>query len=286
MVSRRGTLDQAEYVRAISGLAGSKKPFAVAAIVRTEGSTLGKPGFKIVVGEDGRVLQGTLGGGCPEGPIVETALQAMQTGVPRLVRVHLVDADRAVAGIVKGDDPDEIFVETNCGGTLEIYVEPYLPPRRLVLIGQGGRDEIEEHLVHLGHRLGYEVAVIDHLPQLEEKPDLLVDELHFDLTTFPFQAHDAVVVLTKGERDLAVLAALSRTRVAYVGLLASRARSKQDFDELRRRGTPDAFLDSVHTPIGLDLGGAGPAEIALAILAEITAERHGRTLERKKSGPS
>lgn len=284
MVGARGTLDQAEYVRVISDLAGKREPFAVAAVIRTEGSTLGKPGFKMVVGEDGRVLHGTLGGGCPDGPIVEAALATLRTGAPRLLRVHLVDADRAVAGIVQGDHPDEIYVETNCGGTLEVYVEPYLPPHRLVLIGQGGRDEVEAQLVHLGRRLGYEVVVIDHLPQLEEEPDRLVDELNFDLATFPFQERDAVVVLTKGERDVPVLAALSRVKVGYVGMLASRARSKQDFEELRRRGIPESFLGAVHTPIGLDLGGAAPAEIALAILAEITAARHGRSFTRKTTG--
>lgn len=274
-------MDPAQYVRTLSELAARREPFAVAAVVKTEGSTLGKPGFKTVISKEGEIVYGTLGGGCPDGPIVQVALQTMQTGVPRVVRVHLVDVTQAIEGTVRSDNPDEIYVETNCGGTMEIYVEPYLPPHRLVLVGQGGRDEIEEHLVHFGKRLGYEVVVVDHLAVLSEKPDELIEAAGYDLSRFPFSARDAVVVLTRGERDVPVLQALSKVPVGYVGMLSSRTRTKQNFETLRSMGVSEEFLKSLHTPIGLDLGGHAPSEIALAILAEITATRHGRNFERK-----
>ncbi len=273
-------MDPASYVRTISTLAARREPFAVAAVVKTEGSTLGKPGFKIVISKEGDIVHGTLGGGCPDGPIVQVGLETMETGVPRVVRVHLVDVSKAVAGTVAADTPDEIFVETNCGGVMEIYVEPYLPPNRLVIIGQGGRDELEDHLVHLGKRLGYEVVVVDHLPMLSEQPDETIRDLDFDLSKYPFGPRDAVVVLTKGDRDLIVLRALSKVHAGYVGMLSSRTRTKQNFEALRTEGIPESFLGSVHTPIGLDLGGRTPAEIALAILAEIVSVRQGRTLVR------
>lgn len=273
-------MDPSAFVRTISGLASKHEPFAVASVVRTEGSTLGKPGFKVVISKDGSIVQGTLGGGCPDGPIVAVGLQTIETGTPRVVRVHLVDVTQAVHGTVAAESPDDIYVETNCGGTMEIYVEPYLPPNRLVIVGQGGRDELEDQLVHFGKRLGYEVVVVDHLPGITEKPDQLIAEMDFDLATFPFGPRDAVVVLTKGERDLAVLKALSRVQVGYVGMLSSRSRTQQNFAALRADGVPDAFLATMHTPIGLDLGARTPAEIALAILAEIVAVRQGRTLAR------
>ncbi len=276
-------MDPARYVRTLSDLASRREPFAVAAIVRTEGSTLGKPGFKTVISKDGEILDGTLGGGCPDGPIVQVALRTMETGVPRVVRVHLVDVTQAVRGTVGSEDPDEIYVETNCGGTLEIYVEPYLPPHRLVVVGQGGRDEIAEHLVHFGKRLGYEVVVVDPSPSLTETPDQVIDGKGYDLSVFPFGPQDAVVVLTRGERDVPVLRALSKVAVGYIGVLSSRTRAKQTFETLRSLGVPEEFLRSIRTPVGLDLGGHAPSEIALAILAEITATRHGRVLEPKKA---
>ncbi len=273
-------MDPSAFVRTISGLASKREPFAVASVVRTEGSTLGKPGFKVVISKDGSIVQGTLGGGCPDGPIVAVGLQTIETGTPRVVRVHLVDVTQAVHGTVAAESPDDIYVETNCGGTMEIYVEPYLPPNRLVIVGQGGRDELEDQLVHFGKRLGYEIVVVDHLPGLTEKPDQLIADMDYDLARFPFGPRDAVVVLTKGERDLAVLKALARVQVGYVGMLSSRSRTQQNFAALRADGVPDAFLASMHTPIGLDLGARTPAEIALAILSEIVAVRQGRDLAR------
>lgn len=274
-------MDPAAFVRILSDLAAKREPFAVASVVRTEGSTLGKPGFKIVISKDGKIVHGTLGGGCPDGPIVAVARQTMETGTPRVVRVHLVDTTKAVEGTLASQSPDDIYVETNCGGTMEIYVEPYLPPNRLVIVGQGGRDELEDHLVHLGKRLGYEVVVVDHLPGLSESPDQLIEEVDYDLSKFPFDPRDAVVVLTKGERDVPVLTALSKVRVGYVGMLSSRARREQNFAALRNAGVPDSFLASIHTPIGLDLGGRTPAELALAILAEVVAVRQGHRIERR-----
>ncbi len=278
----RGRVDPGSYVRTISDLAARREPFAVAAVVKTEGSTLGKPGFKIVISKDGNIVHGTLGGGCPDGPIVQVGLETMETGVPRVVRVHLVDVTKAVEGTVTAESPDEIYVETNCGGVMEIYVEPYLPPHRLVIVGQGGRDELEDHLVHLGKRLGYEVVVVDHLPVLTEKPDETIGDLDFDLSTFPFGPRDAVVVLTKGDRDLPVLRGLSKVHLGYVGMLSSRTRTKQNFETLRAEGIPESFLSSIRTPIGLDLGGRTPAEIALAILAEVVSVRQGRSFARTK----
>ncbi len=276
----RGRVDPAAFVRTISDLAARREPFAVASVVRTEGSTLGKPGFKVVISKDGDIVHGTLGGGCPDGPIVQVGQDTMETGTPRVVRVHLVDMTQAVAGTVASQSPDDIYVETNCGGTMEIYVEPYLPPNRLVVVGQGGRDELEDHLVHLAKRLGYEVVVVDHLPGLTEKPDQLITDLDYDLSKFPFGPRDAVVVLTKGDRDVPVLKALSKVRVGYVGMLSSRTRTEQNFAALRKEGVPESFLASLHTPIGLDLGGRTPSEIALAILAEVVAERQGHHLQR------
>lgn len=273
-------MDPAAFVGTISDLASKREPFAVASVVRTEGSTLGKPGFKIVISKEGDVVHGTLGGGCPDGPIVQVALQTLGTGTPRVVRVHLVDVTKAVEGTVAPEGPDDLYVETNCGGTMEIYVEPYLPPNRLVVVGQGGRDELEDALVHFGKRLGYEVVVVDHLPGLTEKPDQLIQEIDYDLAEFPFGPRDAVVVLTKGGRDLAVLKALSRARVGYVGMLASHTRTRENVDALRAGGVPESFLASLHAPIGLDIGGRTPAELALAILAEIVAVRNGRAPAR------
>lgn len=262
------------FSQQLSQLAAKREPFAVASVIRTEGSTLAKPGFKILITHEGTVAGGTLGGGCPEGPIVAVAQETMRTGEPRVVRVHLVDTDRAVEGLVRESNPDEIWVQTNCGGTLEVYIEPMLPSQRLVIVGQGGKDEIEAALVHQGKLLGFEVVVIDPLPVLSEAPHQVIQSSQVDPTVLG--PHDYVVVLTKGERDVAVLEAISHGRVKFAGLLASRHRLRQNLTELERRGVDPAFLRSLHAPIGLDIGARTPEELTVAILSDIIATKYGK----------
>lgn len=269
-----------EFAQHVQDLAAQREPFAVATVTKTEGSTLAKVGFKILISPEGRVIAGTLGGGCPEGPIVELGLQAIKEGRAHLLRVHLVDAEREVRGMFGEPKEDEIYVETNCGGTLEVFVEPMMPADRLVLVGQGGRDDVEESLLRIGKLLGFELVVVDPLPQLAEKPDLLIESAELDVRALTLGSRDSVVILTKGERDVQVLEALSRSEARYVGLLASRSRLRKDLDELKARGAPRDFIDRLHAPIGLDIGAKTPAELALAILADVVATKYGKDSPR------
>lgn len=270
-----------DFANRVSNLSSGRKAFAIAAVTKTEGSTLAKVGFKIVISGDGEVVGGTLGGGCPEGPIVEVAQRAMKDGVPRLVRVHLVDAAKSVAGTLGNPREGEIYVETNCGGTLEVFIDPMLPTERLVLIGQGGKDDIEDALVHQGRALGFEVVVVDPAPVLSEPPDVLVEADRVDPGELGLSERDYVVVLTKGERDVAVLQALSAAKVKFVGLLASRPRLQGDLEELRKLGVSEEFLRTLHAPIGLDIGARTPSELALAILGDVVATKYGRDVPHK-----
>ena len=187
-------------------------------------------------------------------------------------------------GTARETDPNEIWVQTNCGGTLEVYIEPMVPTQRLILVGQGGRDDVEGALVHLGKNLGFETVVVDPNPVLPEAPHELITESHLDPKTLNLSNHDYVVVLTKGERDVAILEALSRAPVKFVGLLASRHRVKQDVDELAKRGVSVDFLQNLHAPIGLDIGAKTPEELAVAILGELIAAKDGKLSAPARAG--
>jgi len=262
----------------MGSLVNRREPFVVATVVKTEGSSLGKPGFKVMISKDGGILYGSLGGVCPESAIVATAKQTMASGLPRTVKVFLEDVEKAVEGVVKSQNEDEIHVETNCGGIMEVYVEPYLPQQRLILIGQGGKDDVEDYLVKLGNMLDFEVVVIDHSPVLTVEPDELIKDLEFDLAKFRFYDSDSVVVLTKGVRDVEILTALAKPKLRYVGLMASRQRATDDVTELKKKGVDRKFIESIRTPIGADLGAITPSEIALSIMTEIVAMKYGKTV--------
>jgi xanthine dehydrogenase accessory factor len=270
-------MKQTEFAMVMSDLVGKGEPFVVATITKTEGGTMGKPGFKVIISGAGEVLHGTLGGGCPESAIVPAARKTMATGNPKTVKVFLENTEAAVAGVVSSKNEDEIHVETNCGGTMEIYLEPYLPTERLVVIGQGGKDDVEDALVRYGKVLDFEVVVIDHSPVLTEQPDSLLA----DLGNFGFSASDSVVVLTTGERDMETLLRLSKSKLRYVGMRASSQRANDTIAKLKANGAGEEFVSSLRVPVGADIGALTPAEIALSIMAEIIAVRHGKTLPRK-----
>ncbi|MEM0444820.1 MAG: XdhC family protein [Nitrososphaerota archaeon] len=266
---------------AVSRLEAERRPYAIATVVRVSGSSLGKPGFKMIVDEGGRVVFGTLGGVCPEGPIISVALETIKEEEPRLVKVHLESTEDAVRGMATSAGRDEIFVETFCGGTMEIFVDPVLPPRRLFIIGQGGKDDVEEALVSIGKTLGFEVWVVDPMPVLESQPDRVISDIDFDVTELDVGSRDSVIVLTKGERDVKVLEALSRKTPVYVGLVASRKRAERDLELLRSRGVSEEFVSRISTPAGIEIGAKTPAEIALSIMAEIVAKIRGAQVLRK-----
>jgi xanthine dehydrogenase accessory factor len=270
-----------DLTRFVNALAERREPFVMATVVRVHGSTIGKPGFKAVVSKEGRILFGTVGGVCPESVIATIAMESLRTAKARVVKVYLEDARNALDGTLKNKNPDEIYVETKCGGMMEIYVDPYLPTDRLIMVGQGGKDDIEDGLVRFGKILGYETIVIDHLPVLQEDPDTLVSDLDYDLNSFQFSPTDSVVVLTKGERDIKTLETLSGKGVRFVGMVASRQRTADDLEELRRRGVPAAFIESIHAPIGIDIGAVSAEEIALSIMADVTATKHNKHLPHK-----
>ncbi len=266
---------------ALRRLEDEGRAYAIATVVRVSGSSLGKPGFKMVVSDRGEIVYGTLGGVCPEGPVISIAGKAIREEEPRLVKVHLSTAESSLREMSISRSEDEIFVETFCGGTMEIFIDPVLPPRKLVLVGQGGKDDVEEALVKIGRAIGFDVWVVDPLPMLETQPDRLITDIDVDLSTIGIGPRDCAVVLTKGERDVKVISELLKARPMYIGLVASRQRAARDFEELRRIGLPESFLASISAPAGIDIGAKTPAEIALSIMAEIVARIRGRTVARK-----
>ncbi len=266
------TVNNREYPQIVSELVNRGEEFVVATVVRVSGSSIGKPGFKEVISSDGKVIYGTLGGACPDSAIVERAMDALKKGEAKTIKVFLEDAKDTILGMSKGND-DEIHVETNCGGVMDIFLEPFKRNERLVIIGQGGRDEIEDSLVSLGKSIGMDVIVIDPNPMLNSKPDEVVDPLNTPIADFNFNDEDFVVVLTKGSKDVQVIEAVSRHKVRYIGLLASKKRIREDFEALESKGISKEYLKSIHAPIGLGIGAVTPQEISLSIVSEIVAER-------------
>lgn len=168
------------------------------------------------------------------------------------------------------------------GGGL-LFAQGYRPTDRLVIAG-GGHIAVE--LAALGDALDFRVLVMDDRPEFVE-PARFAPGVETRLVDFAeafegieMSASTYLVLVTRGhEHDLDCLRRVlaERARPAYVGLIGSRRRVRAAFLALRGAGVPDAEIARLHAPIGLDIGAETPAEIAVAIAAELIAVRRGTT---------
>lgn len=239
---------------------------AIATITKTIGSTLGKPGFKMVITSSGDIVYGTLGGGCPEGPIVRVGLEVIETQKPRVVRVFLEDAKTALGKISISDNGDEVHVETNCGGNMEILIEPYSPRPTLMVFGDTFNSPLERNVVNVGKEIGFKT--IEHNPLGAcGQPDLATTNLDIESIKVPDGAY--VILVTRGVNDAPLLKHLSKFNLNYIGMVASANRWTATKKELEEMGVSKTFIERVHAPAGLDIKSILLEEIAISILAEI-----------------
>lgn len=160
------------------------------------------------------------------------------------------------------------------------------PSQRLLIIGAG---QISHFLAQMAQALNYEIIVCDPREEYRQgwqvpgvqlltcMPDDAVKQLQMD-------ANSAVVALTHDPKldDMALLEALKSPAI-YVGALGSRANNAKRRERLRLFDLSEAEISRLHGPVGLPIGSRTPPEIAVAILAEMTALRHGITLQATPS---
>lgn len=179
-------------------------------------------------------------------------------------------------------------------GEQRVYVESQTRPPHLVIVGAG---HIAAPLARLGHLLDFRVTVIDDRPAFANRarfPDadgIIVDYFRPALEALPLDPQSYVVLVTRGhQHDVDSLLTILDRPTAYVGMIGSGRRVRAVFELLEReQGIDPARLDRVHSPIGLDIGAETPAEIAVAIMAEIVKVRRGGTgvslTDRERRGP-
>ena len=100
-------MKQVEFAKMMDALASRGAPFAVATVVKTEGSSLGRPGFKVIISSSGETLYGSLGGVCPESAIADVAKKTLRTGTPKVVRVFLESVENSVGAALRSQHEDE-----------------------------------------------------------------------------------------------------------------------------------------------------------------------------------
>jgi len=161
-----------------------------------------------------------------------------------------------------------------------VFLDRIAPPMTLVIVGAG---HIAMSLTTLARELDMHTVIVDGRGRYATRERFpFADEIRVGMpseivATIRPTARVAVVLVAHDYKyDLPVLRALLRSPVGYLGMLGSKKRGAAVRDMLRGEGYTDDELARVHSPIGLDLGGRAPAEVALSILAEIVAVRYGK----------
>ncbi|MQF83022.1 xanthine dehydrogenase [SAR202 cluster bacterium AD-802-E10_MRT_200m] len=169
------------------------------------------------------------------------------------------------------------FVPIDGGG--EIFLEAYNTPPQLILMGGG---HISKALSGLAENLGFSIFVIDDRSEFANKerfPSVtatIVGPYDQALSQIPVSTNSFIVVATRGHQydDLATEAAV-RSKAGYVGLLGSKRKSLLIFEKLFANGISEERIKEISAPIGLNIGGRTPEEIAMSIMAEILMWRFG-----------
>lgn len=277
-------LNNWDFPKIAQDLIDSGQHFCVVTIVNVSGSSIGKPGFRMIISGDGKIIAGTLGGACPDSVLIEKSLEILRENEPRMVKIFLEDTKDALKGMALNRS-DEIHVETFCGGIMDVFIEPFRPGRRVILISSGGKDEVEISVANLCNTAGFQTVVVDPSPDFSDTRSRKVTSDKIEDGTFKISSDDFVVVLTKGVEDLKVLKMLSRFSPRYIGMLASRKRFENDVKMLTADGVNREFLDSIHSPVGIDIGAVTPFEISLSIMAEIIETiRKTKNIKKETAG--
>jgi xanthine dehydrogenase accessory factor len=241
---------------------------AGATIVTVRGSVPSFETAKMLIRDDGSII-GTVGGGCVEAEVWQAAREVMESEKPRTLTFNLNQNPKYDTGLV-------------CGGTLDIFIEPVLPPALLYIFGAG---HVALSLYQAARTAGFDVSIIDdrdsyaNRERFPEAKEVIAEDFDQAMARLSPSEPSYVVIVTRGHRDdMRVLRWAVQTQVRYIGMIGSKRKTITIFRELVKEGLPENLFERVHAPVGLDIGAITPEEIAVAITAELIAAR--RRVER------
>ncbi len=236
---------------------------ALATIVNVRGSIPSFQTAKMLVRDDGSIL-GTIGGGCVEGEVWQAAREVIEEEKPRTLKFDLNSDPKYDTGLI-------------CGGTLEVFIEPVLPPGTVYLFGAG---HVSVNVYKIARLAGFDVVIVDDREQyanrerFPEASAIHADDYERVLAQIEPNETSYLVIVTRGHRDdMRVLKWAVDTRARYIGMIGSKRKVISTYRELENQGIARDKFARVHAPVGLDIGAVTPEEIAVAIVAELIAER-------------
>ncbi|MFO0677358.1 MAG: xanthine dehydrogenase accessory protein XdhC [Polyangiaceae bacterium] len=236
-------------------------PAALVTVTKVEGSVPREVGAKMVV-RPGRLFDGTIGGGHLEELVLAEAEACIAEGASKTLRYPL------------GPSAGQC-----CGGVVELFVDVLHTGPSLILFGAG---HVGQAVMRVMVGTAFRVHVVDDRSEWLDAPEVpkavvrhhgpwdeMVDELTWDAK----RTHVAVMT-HRHDVDQAIVEHVLRRPHAYLGLIGSRTKWAKFRARLGEKGVTKEALDSVKCPIGLDVGGKAPAEVAVSVAAELLRLHH------------
>jgi xanthine dehydrogenase accessory factor len=286
------------FAKALAWLAQGEK-VALATVIKTWGSAPRASGSFLITKQDGQ-FEGSVSGGCVEGEIIAQAQNVMQSGIPKLLSFGVSNARAWEVGLACGGEisiliycADTLALEkalekTDAGLTAEFILPheeaPLLilePLPRLAIIGAV---HIAQFLAPMARAVGYDVIIVDPRTTFlssERFPDCNTSNEWPDDALAQWRPNKscAIVVLTHDPKiDDVALASALKSDAFYIAALGSRKNHASRCERLHTQGFTEQETARIFGPAGLSIGAASPAEIALSIMAQLTATRRGVAL--------
>jgi len=247
------------------------QPYALVSVVHTQAPASARPGDKALVTAQG-IVHGWIGGGCAQPAVLHTVREALKDGRARLIRIAPAEAEAPRDAQSMLRDVAEFGMSCHSGGMLELFIDPILPPTRLVIIGDS---PVAVALAGLAPRVGLPVTVIAKGADSQRFPDASQVIETDDTAALSGQVTPGalVVVATQGRRDLQGLRAALALNAQKIWLVASSRKAKVLRELLIGAQHDPAAVNAIVAPAGQPIGAQTPEEIALSVLAGVVAVR-------------
>ncbi|MBZ4416526.1 xanthine dehydrogenase accessory protein XdhC [Myxococcus sp. RHSTA-1-4] len=255
-----------DWVRKLAEWSQADEPFAVATVTGHQGSTPAEPGAKLLVRADG-AFHGTVGGGHLEQLVLADARACLEKGEARGFRYPL--------GAKLGQC---------CGGVVDVFVEPVNHGPRLYLFGAG---HVGQALCRTLEDTPFRIHLVDERPEWlhgeripasvvrhEEPWDVFASRARWDAR------RTYVAVMThRHDLDQDIIAFAVEKPARYLGLIGSRTKWARFRQRLEARGMTARQMDRVQCPMGVQIGGKSPQEVAVSIAAGLLQVHHGQSAQ-------
>jgi xanthine dehydrogenase accessory factor len=253
-----GVRNDSQLLQRLLATTDAGQSVVLVTVVGTARSVPRHAGAKMLVYPD-RHQVGTIGGGEMEARVIDAAIDAFSERRPRHMEFDLVDPAVGDPGV--------------CGGTVNIYLEPFMPQPPLVVVGCG---HVGRAVIDLGNWLGYHVTALDDRAEVADSDALVAADVVLSgpfsdtLGRIDFDDETHVVLVTRNVAvDIEILPIVLASPARTVGVMGSQRRWATTRSKLEAMGIDAAALDRVRSPIGLEIDAETPEEIALSILAEL-----------------